>query len=251
MMWGSHLLSRAALLAAFAMPGMARAQVTESSPYGTEIHDDRTYLHSWFEQLEGRLGGGRDQFRWDGQAWFGDDSNRLWLKSEGRINEDGRGRVSDGQHEILYDRPFSRYFDWQAGVRMDLDSGPGRTWAAFGIQGLAPGWFEVTPTLYLRGNGHWAFRLDVSYDLRVTQRLVLQPMAEVNAYSKTDRGRGTGSGISDIDTGLRLRYEISREFAPYIGVAWQRRFGGTASLAREDGEDVSALRFVAGIRVWF
>lgn len=243
-------LSAAALLA-LVPTAPVWAQVTEASPFGTEIHDDRSYLHAWFDQLEGRLGGGNDQFRWDGQAWYGNDAHKLWLKSEGRLNEGGRERMSDGDHEVLYAQPFSRYFDWQAGVRLDLDSGPTRTWIAFGVQGLAPNWFNVAPTIYLRDNGYAAFRLNASYDQRLTQRLVLQPQVELNAYSKTDRERGVGSGLSDIDTGLRLRYEITRELAPYVGITYRRRFSGTANLAREEGQGASALRFVAGLRVWF
>ncbi len=251
---------------AIALPTTARAQLFDSSqffgsglgsetlegaaPYGNPIPDNRAYIHGFFDQLEGRLGRGV-YGRWDGQAWIGDDHNRLWLKSEGRYNPNGKGRVEDGDHELLYDRPISPYFDVQAGVRYDLDNGTGRMWAALGIQGLAIGFWNVEATLYASDNGHYAMRTNASYDLYLTQRLVLQPQFETNWYTKQDRGRGVGAGLSDIDMGLRLRYDVTRKLSPYVGVAYQRRFGGTESLTREQGGRVNDVRFLVGLRSWF
>lgn len=240
--------------------GAARAQITVSplgsdtldgaAPWGNPIQDDRIYEHAMLNQLEGRFGDGA-YFRWDGEAWIGNDWNRLWFKSEGRDNATNNGEVSDGDQEALYDRPFSRYFDVQAGVRYDLDDGTGRTWAALGVEGLAIDFWNVEATVYASDDGHYTLRTNAYYDLYLTQRLILQPQFETNWYTKKDRGRDIGAGLSDIDSGLRLRYDLTRKFAPYIGVAYQRFFGGTEELNREDGAFVNDLRFLAGIRLWY
>jgi copper resistance protein B len=213
------------------------------------VMDNRIYTHVLFNQLEGRSNGSGTELRWDGEGWVGTDMNRLWVKSEGFVNG---STVSDGDHELLYDRPIPRmrYFDAQVGVREDLDSGPNRTWGAVGIEGLAPNFFDFEPTLYFSDGGNVAGRLEGSYDLLLTQRLVLQPEAELNFYNKNDPARGTGSGLSDLDTGLRIRYAISRKFAPYVGFAYTGKYGDTATYARQEGERVSSPTFVFGIRVW-
>jgi copper resistance protein B len=213
------------------------------------VMDSGLYAHALLDQNEGRIGGGQDAYRWEGQAWVGTDYNKLWLKSEGFAL--GKGGVEDGQNELLYDRAIATYLDLQAGIRTDWDSGTGRTWAAFGVQGLAPLFFDYEATGYLSDGGHAALRLAVSYDLLITQRLILQPQIEMNFYSKADPGRMVGSGLADIDTGLRLRYEISRKFAPYIGIAYAGKFGQTAQMARQAGDSAGALQFVFGIRSWF
>jgi copper resistance protein B len=215
----------------------------------TAAMDDQVFAHVLFNQLEGRTDGSDTALRWDGEGWMGTDMNRLWLKSEGFVDN---GTVSDGDLEALYDRPLPRlrYFDGQVGVREDLDSGPWRTWGALGIEGLAPHFFEFEPTFYFRDGGHVAGRITASYDLRLTQRLVAQPELEVNFYSKRDPQRRLGTGLSDLDTGLRVRYEISRKFAPYIGFAYTRKFGDTATLSRQIGESSAEPRFVFGFRVW-
>ncbi len=206
--------------------------------------------HVLLNQLEGRTNGPENEFRWDGEGWIGTDMNKLWFKSEGFVEH---GKASDGITEALYDRPIPhlRYFDVQAGVRYDLDSNPGRTWGALGIQGLAPNFFEFEPTFYFSDRGRFAGRVNGSYDLLITQRLILQPQFELNFYSKRNPSRGTGSGLSELDTGLRLRYEISRKFAPYIGVAYNGKFGETADFTRAEGGIVHDVRFVFGIRVWY
>ncbi len=225
------------------MPGMDKAAAM------APVMDNGIYAHAVLDQFEGRIGGGQNAFRWEGQGWIGTDYDKLWLKSEGFAR--GRGGVEDGRHELLYDRAVSTYLDLQAGVRTDWDSGAGRTWAAFGVQGLAPLFFDYDATGYLSDSGHAALRLAASYDLPITQRLILQPEAEMNFYSKADRGRKTGTGLSDIDAGLRLRYEISRKFAPYVGVAYVGRFGQTADFARHEGEGAAAVQLLFGIRSWF
>jgi copper resistance protein B len=212
--------------------------------------DNGVFSHVLFDELEGRTNGSNSSFRWDGESWIGTDMNRFWLKSEGFAEN---GQVTDGDQEALYDRPIPhlRYFDMQAGVRADLDSGPHRTWGAVGIEGLAPYFFQVAPTFYFRDGGHLAARLTSSYDLLITQRLIAQPEVEMNFYSKRDPQRLTGTGLSDIDTGIRLRYEFSRRFAPYIGFAYNGKFAGTAEFARQAGESVSNSSFIFGFRVWY
>ena len=161
------------------------------------------------------------------------------------------GALEDGQHQFLYSRAITTYFDLQGGLRSDIDSRPTRNWAAFGIQGLAPYFFDLEVTGFVSGQGHLAAKLEASYDLLLTQRLILQPQVEVNLYSKGDPARMVGAGFADIDTGLRLRYEFSRKFAPYLGVVYEGKFGQTANFARRAGESTGGVRFVAGLRLWF
>lgn len=214
------------------------------------VMDNQIFGHVLFNQLEGRTNGPDNEFRWDGEGWIGTDMNKLWFKSEGFVEN---GKASDGITEALYDRPIPhlRYFDVQAGVRYDLDSNPGRTWGALGIQGLAPNFFEFEPTFYFSDRGRFAGRVNGSYDILFTNRLILQPQFELNFYSKRDPSRCIGSGLSELDTGLRLRYEISRKFAPYIGVAYNGKFGETADFTRAEGGIVNDVRFVFGIRLWY
>lgn len=226
-------------------------KVTASVPdLGSPVQDNQIFAHALLNQFEGRTNGPDDELRWDGEAWIGTDTNRLWLKSEGFSNN---GTVSDGDHEALYDRaiPHMRYFDAQVGVRADLDAGPTRTWAAVGIQGLAPYRFEFAPTLYIRDGGHVAGRVTGSYDFLLMQRWIVQPEAELNFYSKDDPSRQIGSGLADLDTGVRLRYELSRKFAPYVGFAYSGKYGNTARYSRQAGESTSDHRFVFGLRLWF
>jgi len=252
-------LSLAAALAIFASPATAQSPATPSGSApmpGMEtagtmppVMDNGLFAHVLLGQFEGRTDSSKTDFRWDGQGWLGTDYDKLWIKSEGFVRSNGK--VDDGRHEFLYDRAITTYFDLQGGIRTDLDSRPTRNWAAFGIQGLAPLFFDLEATGYVSDQGHFAGRLQASYDLLITQRLILQPEAELNVYSKSDRARLVGAGISDIDTGLRLRYEFSRKFAPYLGVAYEGKLGQTAGFARNAGESTSAVRFVFGVRAWF
>lgn len=218
--------------------------------WGSPVKDNHIFVHMLLDQLEDRTNGPGNALRWDAEGWVGTDMNRLWLKTEGSLNN---STVSDGDLEALYDRPIPRlrYFDAQAGIREDLDSGPRRTWGAVGIEGLAPYFFEFAPTFYFRSGGHLAGRVMGSYDLLITQRLIVQPELEMNFYSKRDPQRRTGSGLSDLDTGVRLRYEISRKFAPYIGFAYTRKFGDTATFSRQVREAVTDPRLVFGFRAWY
>ena len=213
------------------------------------VMDSPILAHFIFSQLEGRWNGTNTEFRWEGQGWVGTDYDKLWIKSEGTLQ--GNGTVDDGQHQFLYSRAITTYFDLQGGLRSDIDSLPTRNWAAFGIQGLAPYFFDLKVTGFVSSQGHLAAKLEASYDLLLTQRLILQPQIELNLYSKADPARMVGAGFADIDTGLRLRYEFSRKFAPYLGVVYEGKFGQTANLARRAGESTGGVRFVAGLRLWF
>jgi copper resistance protein B len=229
----------------------AGPQMSGAAPqhWNPPVTDNRVYTHMLFNQLEGRSRGQGNALRWDGEAWMGADMNRLWIKSEGYLKG---STLSDGDHEVLYDRPIPRmrYFDAQVGVREDLDSGANRTWGAVGIEGLAPHFFEFEPTFYFRDDGNIAGRVTGSYDLLLTQRLVAQPEFELNFYNKSDPTRGNGSGLSDLDFGIRIRYDIRRKFAPYVGFAYAAKYGDAATFAHRQGEFVASPTFVFGLRVW-
>ena len=192
---------------------------------------------------------GRDGFRWDGEGWYGGDINRVTVKTEGE-GAFGEG-VEEAEVQLLYSRAIDPYFNLQAGVRQDLGRGPKRTYATVGFEGLAPYWFEVEGALFVSNKGDVLGRLEGYYDQRITQRLILQPRVEANFALQDVRESGIGSGLSDLELGLRLRYEVVKEFAPYIGVEWARKVGDTARFARAAGEDDNVTNFVAGIRVWF
>lgn len=184
----------------------------------------------------------------DAEGWYGEDFNKLWLKAEG---DGAHGRLEDLRTEVLWSHAITTYWGTQLGLRQDLGEGPHRTWAALGVQGLAPLWFDTEAELYVGQDGRTAARIQLEYEELITQRLILQPKLEVNIYGKGDPQRGIGSGLSDSELGVRLRYEIKREFAPYIGVVWRERYGHTATLAREQGERVGELQFTAGLHFWF
>lgn len=201
------------------------------------------------DRLEYRMGKGADGYNWEGEGWIGGDINRLAIKSEGE-GEAG-GPLERAEVQALYNRAFDPWFNLVAGLRHDVRPRPARTYAAIGIEGLAPYWFEVEVQAFLSTKGDAHLRLEGSYDQRITQRLILQPAAEVNVAVQDVPELSIGSGLSDIELGLRLRYEFAREFAPYLGVNWERKLGDTARFARQQGEGASATSLVAGIRFWF
>lgn len=257
-------------LLAFDLSG--RAQVTtptppadnsdDSSAMGRAVMDNSIFYHFLFDQLEGRTSGSTTQLRWDGEGWIGTDTNKLWLRTEGFANRSG---AEDADVEAFYDRPLPRlrYFDWQVGLRQDFNSGSqhtalnstnsdsGHTWAAIGLEGFAPYLFEVAPTFYIRDGGNLAGRITIFYDVLFTQRLIAEPEAELDFYSKDDPAHGIGSGLSSLDTGIRLRYEFSRKFAPYIGFVYNARYGNTATYARNAGQPARDPQFVFGVRLWY
>jgi copper resistance protein B len=211
-------------------------------------HGDIRWSKLMVETLEYRPGHGEDGYGWRARASFGGDVDRLVLKSEG---EGEGGDLERGEVQALYSHAIGPYFDLQAGVRQDFQSGPSRTFAAVGVDGLAPYGFELESALFLSNRGDLSARLEASTDLRLTQRLILEPRAEANLAAQDDRAAGVGSGLSELELGLRLRYAFRPEFAPYVGVNWSRTFGDTADFARADGRDVEQTRFVVGLRAWF
>jgi copper resistance protein B len=201
------------------------------------------------DMLEVRPDKGPDGYAWEGEFRYGGDVNRLVLRSEG---EGSFGEhLEQAEVQALYSRAIGPYFDLQAGVRQDFQPRPRRTYATIGFEGLAPYWFEVEGVLFLSNKGDVSARFEGSYDLRFTQRLILEPRVEVNLAAQNVPELGVGAGLSDAELGLRLRYEIRREFAPYVGVHYERKFGDTADFARAAGEGRDDLRVVAGVRAWF
>ena len=207
-------------------------------------------LHSFvlFDRLEAwDADHGRGQ-AWEAQAWIGGDLSRLWLRSEGERVD---GHTESANLEVLYGRSVSARWDVVGGVRHDFQPGSPQTWAAIGLQGLAPYKFEVQATAYLGESGQTAANIEVEYELLLTNRLILQPLVELEWHGKDDPRRGVGSGLGKLEAGLRLRYEFTRRFAPYVGVVHERAFGGTADLHEAAGEDARDTRVVAGLRLWF
>jgi copper resistance protein B len=200
------------------------------------------------DQLESRNTAVGNAAVWDAEGWYGGDTNKVWLRSQGQRVA---GTTQGARVDVLWDHTLARWWSFQAGGRQDFGAGPGRTWAAIGVQGLAPYWFDTEATFYVGEQGRTAVRLKTEYELLFTQRLILQPEGEANLYGKSDPARHLGSGLSDLEIGLRLRYEVRREFAPYIGVVWARQFGGTANRVGESGGNPSDVQFVAGVRAWF
>ena len=202
-------------------------------------------LFDHFEWQDADAGGA---FSWGSRTWIGSDLDRLWIRSGG---ERVSGRMHSADIEVLYGRSVSAWWDVVGGIRHDFNPGPSRSWAAIGVQGLAPYWFEVSATAYLGEGGQISAELEIEYELLLTNRLVLQPALGLSLHGKDEPGRGIGSGLSSAELGLRLRYEISRRFAPYIGVTSERLYGGTARLHRQAGGDARDTRLVAGVRWWF
>lgn len=212
------------------------------------VMDRQIVPYLLLDRLEYRVLKGDNAQAWDAQAFIGTDYHKLWLKSEGEKTVGGRTEQADVQ--LLYARLISPFWYLQAGVRNDARPGPSRNYGVLAIQGLAPYQFNVEGSLFIRG-GEIAGRLEAEYDQKITQRLILQPRAETNVSSSSDRARGYGAGVRDVELGLRLRYEIVREFAPYIGINWERKVGRTASIARAQGENVVGRAIVIGLRVWY
>lgn len=215
---------------------------------GMDMRDGAPYGMLLLDQFEYADGNHDNVGFIDGDAYYGSDLDKLWLKAEG---ERSRGKLQDLRTEALWDRAYNTYFSTQFGVRHDFGEGPDRNWAVFGVQGLAPYWFETEAFVYLGENGRTAARFQAEYEEMLTQRLILQPKVEINLYGRDDPQRGIGSGLSDAEFGLRLRYEIRREFAPYIGIVYRQRYGRSADFGRALGESANDMQLVAGLHIWF
>jgi copper resistance protein B len=206
-----------------------------------------TYLE--VEQLEYRLARGGKTIHWDAQGWIGDDHHKAWLKTEGEHPR--RGKLERAELQLLYGRPIAEFWDLQIGVRRDFRPAPERSFAVIGFQGLAPHFFEIDASAYLSDRGEASARVKAEYDVLLTQQLVLQPQGEINLALQDVPERHVGSGVNNVELGLRLRYEVTRKFAPYVGVNWERRLGEAADFARAEGEKIDTRSVVVGTRFWF
>ncbi|MEZ5972226.1 MAG: copper resistance protein B [Hyphomonadaceae bacterium] len=200
------------------------------------------------DMAELQFGDDETVFHWEGEGWIGGDINRFVFKTEGEASEDD---VEHAEVQALYSRAIGPYFDLQAGVRYDIEPSPNRAYAVLGFEGVAPYWFETTGALFLSDEGEVSARLEGSYDARLTQRLILQPRAEINLSADDIPELEVGAGVTDVELGLRLRYDITRNFAPYVGVTYETKLGDTADYASAAGEDESDTRLVFGVRARF
>lgn len=223
---------------AYALPGGQKLQLADEHRFGSLLMD----------RFEAVRSNGNTSTAYDLQAWYGHDFNRVVFKAEGEYDH---GEFEEASTELLWGHAVAAFWDSQLGVRYDSGEGPNRSWLAFGVQGLAPYWFEIDATGYVGDEGRTALSLEAEYELLLTQKWILQPRIEAELYGKDDSERGIGSGLSEITAGVRLRYEIRREFAPYAGVEWAGKFGGTKDMVRAAGGDTSESRIVAGLRFWF
>jgi len=213
------------------------------------VHDNELFARFIGDRIEYQSREGDAALLWDVQAWAGFDYNKLWFKSEGSWLVD-KEKVEEAETELLYSRNIASFWDLQMGIRHDFKPDPDRTFAVFGIQGLAPYWFETEATAYLSEDGDLSGIVEVEYDMLLSQRLILQPRFETLVALQEVEEYGVGQGINFIEMGLRLRYHFTREFAPYIGVSWNRKLFEKEDLAEAEGEDTDTLSFVAGLRIW-
>jgi copper resistance protein B len=240
------------IAASFYLPAAFVNANEHSDMHGVEpLHDhgdNPVITKVMFDQLELRNDDGANPLVVDAQVWIGKDLNKLWLKTDVEKRD---GEIEEAEVQALYSRAIAPYWDLQMGIRHDLKPTPTRTWGVLGVQGLAPYFFEVDAAFFIGESGKTALRISTEYELLFTQKLILSPELAANLYGQNDVETGTGSGLSDITAGLRLRYEIKREFAPYIGVSWSKQFGTTANMTEYKGESASDTTLVAGLRIWF
>ena len=222
--------------------------LTISIPAHAGGKDDPVLGKLMIDQFEKRYTDGKDPLILEADAWIGQDLNKAWFKIDA---EHVDGKLEELELQALYSRAVDPYWDLQIGWRHDNKPAPRRDWLAVGVKGLAPYWLETDAALFIGGNGQINARLQMEYEWMLTQQWVLSPEVEASFYSEDDPAHAIGSGLSTVQAGLRLRYEIKREFAPYIGVNWTGTFGDTADLAGTMGKDTHDSQFVMGIRTWF
>lgn len=232
------------------IPGITDADRAAAVPPPPDhaVHDNGIYSYLLFNRLEGRDADPGTGLAWEGSGWIGTDRDRLWLRSEGEQLEGG---LHSADLEALYGHAISPWWDLVAGIRHDFKPGASRDFFAIGVIGLTPYKFEVSATAYIGPSGQGEARIEAEYDVLLGNRLILQPQVEVNVFGRDDARRGIGSGLGTVETGLRLRYEFTRRFAPYVGVVHERAFGRTADLRRAGGESAGDTRLVVGLRTWF
>jgi copper resistance protein B len=255
---GSPASKTTTIVAVSAMQEGTLSKFSLPSDWPAPVDDQARRLFTLVDVLEYRpkTGGsqGSDDYRWDIQGWYGGDYNRLWFKSEGQRDTAFKADY-DVDFQLLYGRFIQKYYDFQIGPRVETQSFRGtnvtRGLAVIGIEGLVPYNYEFESSLFIDQNGALSARLSFNKDMLLTQRLILQTRFETNAAVQRVEEFTTGSGLNNLELGFRLRYEIRREFAPYVGFSLDRSFGDTATLVREEGGTSSQIRFVAGVRMWF
>ena len=225
------------------------AEMAEAREQVLASHGDLRTSYFQAERFELQALDDEDVLVFDGNAWFGGDINKLWLKSELEYLPD-EGEFEEAEVQALWSRAISPYFDLQAGIRQDFEP-RGRTHAVLGVQGLAPYLFELDAAAFLSADGDLTSRIETEYELLLTQRLILQPRAEIGLAAQDIPELETGAGLVSLNAGLRLRYEIKREFAPYIGVEYQRSFGDTADYIEAAGGDAEGTALLIGVRAWY
>jgi copper resistance protein B len=225
------------------------AEMDAARAHAQSHSGDTPFAMVRFDRLEAQSSDGETTGVWDADAWYGGDINKIWLKTEGEYSFE-ENDLEEAEVQLLWSRAISRYFDLQTGVRYDFEP-KGQAHAVLGVQGLAPYWFEVDGAAFLSESGDLTASFEAEYELLLTNRLILQPRLEVNFSAQDIPERELGSGLTDLQAGLRLRYEIRREFAPYIGVEYQSAFGGTADRIEASGGDADDTRFVIGVRTWY
>ena len=215
---------------------------------------DEVFHSLLIDQLEYRVDDGDRFARWDIEGWVGRERDRIWIRTEGNQPTRSRDR-GELEAQLLYTHLVSAFWEVQVGLRHQRLYGNGpnrsRTFLSLGFEGSAPYRIDVEPFLFLSNEGRLSARLAATTDWFLTQRLIVQPRFEVQAAAREDRDIEVGSGLNDIELGLRLRYELERELAPYIGISWIRKVGTTADLARREGDRVRSIDFVLGVRFWF
>lgn len=211
----------------------------QDDPLLTKVFIDRL---EWLAEEEGSAA------VWDVESWAGYDLNKIWIKTDGELHD---GDIEEAQIQLLYGRAIAPYWDAQVGWRHDFKPGEAQDWLALSLTGLMPFFFETEVALFTDGAGATALTFETERELMLTQKWVLSPELELSAYGQNDELRGQGSGLSALEAGLRLRYEIQREFAPYVGVLWEKSFSNTADFARAAGESTQETQWVVGIRAWF
>lgn len=215
--------------------------------YAGGVEDD-PILTKVMGEVEIRGVDGTNPRVWNIDAWVGKDLEKLWIKSEGEMVN---GKTTESELQLLYSKAIDPYWDIQYGIKKDFKPTPSRTWGVVAIKGLAPYLVEVDGSIFIGESGRTAIRLDAEYEYMFSQKLVLSPELEVNIFGKDDEATSTGKGLSNIDIGFRLRYELSREFAPYVGINWGKKYGNTATFTSNEGEDIEDAQIVSGVRFWF
>ncbi len=240
----NRFMGAALLLTGLYQPGVR----AEDMGHQAHMNDDPLVWMVLVDELEWQNASSDDTLAWNVFAWIGHDTGRVLFRSEGEMTA---GDVEGGRAELLWSKPVTAWWDLVAGLREDFGTGPGQTYGLVGVQGTAPYRLHIEADLFGGERGQFGTRLESDYEILLTNRWILVPRAELEAFGKDEAALGIGSGLSQLEVGLRLRYEIRREFAPYVGVEWSGKFGDTADLAEDANESVRDTRLVAGLRVWF